>query len=151
MRIILIKPNMMRSVDNKRLIWFSVDNNSCSRCIFYEITSMLSIIKLLSCKCIHWWCILSNPIFYVFVWSFCFMTEELRNITTQSILSLEGEPYVILIGKTPKCFLLIYFIRIAVVILASVLLGLSILPLIEDSSPPVVCTIMFMLWHVFMN
>ena len=38
-----------------------------------------------------------------------------------------------------------------IVVLASVLLGLSLLPLREDASPPVVLNIMFMLWHVFMN
>ena len=36
-------------------------------------------------------------------------------------------------------------------ILASVLLGLSILQLREDVYPPVFWTIMFMLWHVLMN
>ena len=36
-------------------------------------------------------------------------------------------------------------------ILASVLSGISLLPLREETSPPVVRTIMFMLWHVFIN
>ena len=36
-------------------------------------------------------------------------------------------------------------------ILASVLFGLSLLPLNEDESPPVVLTMMFMLGHVVMN
>ena len=36
-------------------------------------------------------------------------------------------------------------------VLASLLSGLSLLPLREDLSPPVVWTIMFIIWHVFMN
>ena len=36
-------------------------------------------------------------------------------------------------------------------VLASVLLGISLLPLREDASTPVVLNMMFMLWHVFIN
>ena len=36
-------------------------------------------------------------------------------------------------------------------ILASVLFGIYILPFSEDASPPIVLTMMFMLWHVLMT
>ena len=36
-------------------------------------------------------------------------------------------------------------------ILESVLLGISLLPLREYASPAVVYTMMLMLWHIFMN
>ena len=36
-------------------------------------------------------------------------------------------------------------------ILAIIILGLSFLPFREDASPPVVWTMMFMLWHALMN
>ena len=39
------------------------------------------------------------------LWYFS-MPEEVRNITTQSILSLKGETYGIMIRKTPKFFIL---------------------------------------------
>ena len=46
-RIVFIKPNMMGSVDKKSLIWIPVDNNSCSSCIYHEITLMGYVIKIL--------------------------------------------------------------------------------------------------------
>ena len=48
--IIFIKPNTIGSVDNKTLIWFTVEKNSCISYIYHEITSILSIIKLLYCN-----------------------------------------------------------------------------------------------------
>ena len=67
------------------------------------------------------------------------MSYEVSNITTQSIIGSAGEPYGILICKIPGLFFFyIEFSKRALVILASVLLGLSILPLREDEYPPVV-------------
>ena len=54
-------------------------------------------------------------------------------------------------AKHQSYFLWIEFSIRALVILASVLLGLSLLPLREEAYPPVVWNIMFMLCHVFMN
>ena len=54
-------------------------------------------------------------------------------------------------AKDQSSFLWIDFSIIVIVILASVLLWLSLLPLIEEVSPPVVWIMMFVLWHVFMN
>ena len=48
-RIIFIEPNMMGSMDKKRMVCIPVYNNSCSSCIYYEITVMLSTIKIISC------------------------------------------------------------------------------------------------------
>ena len=54
-------------------------------------------------------------------------------------------------AKHQSYFLWIEFRKTALVILTSVLLGISILPLREEAYPPVVWTIMFMLWHVLIN
>ena len=97
----------MGSVDKKILIWFPVDNNSCSSCISHEITLMWSIVKLLSCNTSLYYVESRTPYFNVFALRSCSMSEEVRNITTQSILSLAGDPYSILIGKAQKLFLVI--------------------------------------------
>ena len=54
-------------------------------------------------------------------------------------------------AKHESSFLWLEFSKRSLVILASVLLGLSLLPLREEASPPVVWTMMFMLWHVLIN
>ena len=54
---------------------------------------------------VHWWCRLSHPVLDVFVWRFCSIPEELRNNTTKYILSSAGEPYGILVDKSPKLFI----------------------------------------------
>ena len=105
MIIIFIKPNIMGSVDNKFLIWISVDINSCSSWISHEITLMWSIIKIISCNISIDDVYSHTPYFDVFVWKYFSMTEKLRNTTMQYILNLAGEPYGILICKTPKFFL----------------------------------------------
>ena len=48
-------------------------------------------------------------------------------------------------------FLWLDFSRRTFLILESALFGISLLPLSEDSSLPVVWTVMFVLWHVFVN
>ena len=53
--------------------------------------------------------------------------------------------------KHQSSFLWLEFSKRALVILSSVLLGISILPLREEASPPLVWNMMFMLWHVFIN
>ena len=128
-RIIFIKPNMMIYVDNKRSIWFLLENNYCSSCISHEITPMWYIIKLLYCNMSIDDVELHTPHFYVFVWRSCYMPEEVRNITTQSIIILTGERYGILIVKALHLFLWLDYIRISLVILESFVLGLSLLPL----------------------
>ena len=107
--IILIKPNMTGSVDKKSLIWFPVENNSCSRYIFNEITSVWSIIKILYCNTLIDGVESHTPYFDVFVWSSCSIPGEVSNTTTQSILLLAGDPYGILIGKTPRFFLVNWY------------------------------------------
>ena len=54
-------------------------------------------------------------------------------------------------AKQQSYFLWFEFSKISLMILASFLLGLSLLPLREEASPPVVWTMMFMLWHVIIN
>ena len=105
-RIVLIKPNMMGSMDKKMIFWFPVENKSCKSCISHEITLMWSIIKILSCNTSIDDVDSHTPYFDVFVWRSCSMLKEVRNITTQYILVLAEYPYGILIGKTPKLFLL---------------------------------------------
>ena len=56
-----------------------------------------------------------------------------------------------LYAKHQSSFLWLDFSKIALVTLASVLLGLSILQLREEAYPPVVWTMMFMSWHVLIN
>ena len=107
-RIIFIKPNMIGSVDNKSLIWFLVDNNSCSSCISHEITSMWSIIKILSCNTSIDDVGSCTTYCDVFVWSSCSIPEEVRNITTQYILILVGNPYDVLIGKATRLLLVVW-------------------------------------------
>ena len=62
--IIFIKPKMIGSVDNKRLIYIPVENNLCSSCITNEITMMWSIIKFFLVTHVHWLCRLSHPILW---------------------------------------------------------------------------------------
>ena len=54
-------------------------------------------------------------------------------------------------SKHQSFFLWLEFSRIALVILASVLIGISLLPLREEAYQPVLWAMMFMLWHVFIN
>ena len=54
-------------------------------------------------------------------------------------------------AKHQSSFLWLEFRKRALVILSSVLLGISLLPLREEASPLVVWTMMFMLWHVLIN
>ena len=46
-----------------------------------------------------------TPYFDVFLWCYLYMTEEVRKITTQPILSAAGDPDRILIGEAPNLFL----------------------------------------------
>ena len=87
-------------------------------------------------------------VFILFSW---YTPEEVRNITTQRILSYERDPYGILIVEAPIFFLWLEFSRKALVILESFLFGVSIFPLSEDASPSIVWTMMFMLWCVLIN
>ena len=41
---------MMVSMDNKKLVWLPVDNNSYSSCRYHEITNIWYIIKIISCN-----------------------------------------------------------------------------------------------------
>ena len=66
------------------------------------------------------------------------MAEEVSNIITKYITSLAGELDGILIGKAPKFFFLLDLVTRDLVILARVLFGISLLPLSEDISSPVV-------------
>ena len=104
-RIIFTKPKIMGYADNKRLICFKVDNNSCSRCIYHEITAMGYIIKLIYCNTSIDDVDSHTPYFDVFLWRYFSITEELRNIVTQYILIFSGYSYGILIGKITKFFL----------------------------------------------
>ena len=140
----------MSSVDNKRLVQLPVYNNSCIICISYEITDMLSVINLIYCN---------TPIdnvyshatyFDVFVWWSWYMPEEVSNITTKHILGSVVDPYGILTGKSARFFFSEFTIG-TLVILSSVLFRISIFPLSKDSPPPVVWTMMFMLWYVLTN
>ena len=54
-------------------------------------------------------------------------------------------------AKHQSSFLWLESRKIYLVILASVLLGISLLPLREETFPPVLWTMMFMLWHVVIN
>ena len=54
-------------------------------------------------------------------------------------------------AKQQSSFLWLDLRKIYLVILASVLLRLSLLPLGEEASPPVVWTMMLILWHVFIT
>ena len=56
-----------------------------------------------------------------------------------------------LYSKHQSSFLWLNFSRRALVILERVLFVLLVLTLSEDASPPVFLTIMFMIWHVFIN
>ena len=99
----------MSSVDNKSLIWFPVENNSCSSYISHEITPMWSVIKLISCSMSIDDIESHTPYFCMFVWRYCSIPGELRNITTKYIISSAGYPYGVLMGKTPKLFLVAWF------------------------------------------
>ena len=66
---------------------------------------MWYVIKLLYCNMSIDYVDSHTPYFDVFVWRFCSIPEEVRRITTQSILSYAGDTYVILIGKAPRLFL----------------------------------------------
>ena len=103
--IILIKPNIMGSVDNKSLVYIPVDNNSCSSWISHEITAIWSIINIISCNTSINDVYYHTPYFYIFIWGSCSMPEEARNIYTQYIIISAGDTYGILISKAPKFFL----------------------------------------------
>ena len=92
-----------------------------------------------------------TPYFDVFVWRSWFIPYEVRNTTTQHILSSEGEPYGILIGKFPFFLLWLEFIKIYLVILESVLFGLSFFQLSADAYTPVVWNMLFIIWHLSIN
>ena len=79
------------------------------------------------------------------------MPYKVRNITTQSILSLAGEPYGILICKTPNVFLVDWIQQKSSRDISKFLIRTFTLPFREEASPPVVWTMMFMLWHVLIN
>ena len=63
---------------------------------------MWSIINIISCNtsidCVYY----HAPYFDVFVWWYLYILEEVRDITTQPILILAGDPEGILIGEAPK-------------------------------------------------
>ena len=54
-------------------------------------------------------------------------------------------------AKHQSSLLWLDFSKISLVILSSFLLGLSLLPLREEASQPIVFTVVFMLWHFFIN
>ena len=141
----------MVSVDNKRLVWMPVNNSSCSSFISHEITAIWYIIKLISCNRPIDYVESHTPYFDLFVWRSWSMPDELRNITMQHILSSAGDPDGIIIGKAKQYLLWLEFSRIALGILTSVLFGISLFPLSEVSSPPVVWIVVFILWHVLID
>ena len=100
---------MMGYVYNKRLIWIPVENNSCSSCISHEITTILSIIKIISSNTSIDDLESNTPYIDVFVKKSFSTTGEVSNITTQYILGSTGDPYGILIGKSPKLFFVTWF------------------------------------------
>ena len=97
--------NMMVSVDKKRLVWLTVENKFVSCCISHEITAIWYIINILSCNIPIGDVDYHTPYFDIFVWRYYSMPYKVSNISTQFILISAGEPYVILICKTPKFFL----------------------------------------------
>ena len=141
----------MGCVDNKRLVWFPVDNNSCTSIISHEITPMWYIIKLLYCITYIDDVESHTTYFDMLVWRSCSIPEEVRNITMQYIISSAGEPYGILIGKTQSSFLVTWVQYKRSRDIINCLIWTFTLPLREDSYPPVFWTMMFMLWHVFIN
>ena len=93
---------MMGSVDNKKLIWNPVENNSCISYMYHEITTMLSLVKIIYCNTFVDDVDSQNQYFDMFEWRHCSMSEEVRNTTMQYILSYVEEQYWILIFKVPK-------------------------------------------------
>ena len=66
---------------------------------------MCYVIKILSCSTSIDVVDPHTPCLGIFISRSCFVSEEVRNITTQSILSSVGEQYGIQVGKTPNFFL----------------------------------------------
>ena len=81
----------------QNLFWITVENNSFSSCIYHDITTMWYFIKLLYYNKPIDDIDSHTPYFYVFVWTYCFMPEEVSN--TLLILSLMGDPDIILETK----------------------------------------------------
>ena len=96
--IIFTKTRIMESVDIKILVWILVENKSCRSCIYHKITAVWSIIKIISCNTPINNLDSHTPYFYVFVYWYLFMTEEVINITTQPITSSEWDTYGTWIG-----------------------------------------------------
>ena len=65
---------------------------------------MWYIINIISCITYIDYIDSHTPYSDSFVWRSCSTTEELSNITTQPNLSLTGDPYGIMIGKSMKFF-----------------------------------------------
>ena len=90
--VILIETIVMESVDIMSLLWISIDNNSCSSRIPYEVSAIWYINNILSCKMPNDNVDSNTPYFDVFIcWSWP-MPEEVCNIAKQHILSLAWEP-----------------------------------------------------------
>ena len=89
---------MMVSMVRKILAWISVDNNYCSSFMSHEISAMWYIIKLLSYDKTIDDAGSNTPYFYVFLWWYWSMTEEVRIFTMQSIISWAGDPDHILMA-----------------------------------------------------
>ena len=73
---------MMCYVDDKRFLWFPVDNKYFSSCLYHGITQLGYIIKRLSYITYIDDVDSHTPYFDIFVLSSCSMPEEVRNITT---------------------------------------------------------------------
>ena len=98
MNLLFIKPSMMGCMEIKRLVYLLVETNPFSSRIQHKISAMIFIIKLISYNTPIDDVEANLPYFYVFIcWSLS-MLEEVRNITTQPILSLAGDTDSILIG-----------------------------------------------------
>ena len=112
---------------------------------------MWSVIKFLSCSMSIDDVYYHPPYFDMFVWRSFFVPYKVRNITTQSILSSAGDLYGIRICKTTKFFLVARFQQKRSRDILKYLIRTFTWPLKEDAYPPVVWTILFILWHVFIN
>ena len=131
------------------MAWIPVENNSCSIWISREITTMWSIINLISCNTPIIDVKYHTPYFDLFVWWSWSMPEKVTNTTMKHILSLAGEPNGILIGESPKFFLVTWFqYKNSGDIRKYIIWDFTFPILSKDTYPPVVRNRMFMLWHL---
>ena len=98
---------MMGYLARKSILWITIENDSCSSCISHVITAMLSIINIISCNTYIDDVDSHTPYFDMFVQTSWYIPEEVRNITTEPIISLEEDSDVILIVEV----LNIYFVN----------------------------------------